>query len=365
MAVVWGKNWKREELLSFIGDPKQIAGADLYEYAEGKAQGVRGISVNTGSGFQFIVLPGRGMDIPQAYFKGHSLHFFSGTGITSPAYYEEPGLGWLRSFYVGLLTTCGITYSGAPSVDMGESLGLHGRVANAAAENMCVDQYWDGDDYVISLKGMIREAKAMFENLTITRTVQTRLGMKGFKIIDTIQNNGFEPQPLMMLYHFNFGFPLLGPNAKIVGPVIDTEPRNAEASRDRGVEECFDFPEPITGYNEKVFFHNLKAGSNGKTFMALLNKDIGNKTPLGMILRFNKKELDTFTEWKMPRKGFYVLGLEPGTAVPLGRGKLREMDKLPVIGGQETKTITMEFEVLETVEEMTSVEKEKEKLMKS
>ena len=78
-----------------------------------------------------------------------------------------------------------------------------------------------------------------------------------------------------------------------------------------------------------------------------------------------KKELDTFTEWKMPRKGFYVLGLEPGTAVPLGRGKLREMDKLPLINGQETKTITIEFEVLETAEEMTSVEKEKEKLIKS
>jgi hypothetical protein len=230
---------------------------------------------------------------------------------------------------------------------------------------MCVDQYWDGDDYIISLKGMIREAKALFENLTITRTFKTQLGMKGFTIIDTIQNNGFEPQPLMMLYHFNFGFPLLGPNAKIVGPVIDTEPRDAEASRDCGVEECFEFPEPIDGYNEKVFFHNLKAASDGKTFMALLNRDIGNKTPLGMILRFNKKELDTFTEWKMPRKGFYVLGLEPGTAVPLGRGKLREMDKLPMMGGQETKRITIEFEVLETIEEMTAVEKQKEKLLKS
>jgi len=31
-------------------------------------------------------------------------------------------------------------------------------------------------------------------------------------------------------------------------------------------------------------------------------------------------ELPAFTEWKNPARGFYVLGLEPGTVVPLGRG---------------------------------------------
>jgi hypothetical protein len=358
MAYFLGKKRTKDELRSFIGDPAQIAGAKLFEYSEGKAHGVRGISVNTGGGFQFTVLPGRGMDIPEAFFKGKALSFFSGTGITSPTYYEEPGLEWLRTFYAGLLTTCGITNSGAPSVDMGEPFGLHGRISNSGAENVGVDQHWDGDEYVISLHGMMREAKAMFENVTLTRTIATSLGRKGFRITDVIENLGYEPQPLMMLYHFNFGFPLLGPNAKIVGPVEKTEPRDEEAAKDRGVEECFQLPEPVEGYKEKVFFHTLKADSSGKTFMALLNRDIGDGSPLGMVLRFNKKELPTFTEWKMPKKGFYVLGLEPGTAVPLGRGKLRELNQLPFLAGQKTYSITIDFEVLETDEEMASIEKE-------
>jgi hypothetical protein len=197
MAHYLGNNWKKAELLSYIGDPAQVAGAKVYEYSEGKAQGVRGVEVNTGSGFSFTVLPGRGMDIPEAYFKGVPIHMASGTGVTHPACYEEPGLGWLRSFYVGLLTTCGITNAGAPSVDQREPFGIHGRVANAAAENLCVDQRWEGDEYVITLKGKVREAKFFFENMSLTRIV--------------------EPQPLLMLYHFNYGFPLLGPGSKAGG----------------------------------------------------------------------------------------------------------------------------------------------------
>ena len=117
-------------------------------------------------------------------------------------------------------------------------MGLHGRVSNAAAENVCVNEEWVDDDYVFTLQGMIRESSAMGENMTMTRRIETRLGWKGFTLSDVIENRGFEPQPLMMLYHFNFGFPLLAPNARVVGPIVATEPRDEEARKGRGVEEC-------------------------------------------------------------------------------------------------------------------------------
>jgi len=62
------------------------------------------------------------------------------------------GKQWLRSFFGGPLPTCGITNAGLPSEDQGEPFGLHGRVVNAGAENICVDQRWDGDDYVITIE---------------------------------------------------------------------------------------------------------------------------------------------------------------------------------------------------------------------
>jgi len=53
-----------------------------------------------------------------------------------------------------------------------------------------------------------------------------------------------------------------------------------------------------------------------------------------------------------------VLGLEPGTAEPLGRGVLRESNKLPLIDGQRTHEVVIDFQVLRTKEELDAVERE-------
>lgn len=362
MAGYLGRIWQKQELVSLIGDPQQIAGITRCTLDEGKAAGVQTLQVNTGGGLQFTILPGRGMDIACATFQGKALGFLSPTGITSPAYYEEPGLAWLRSFYAGLLTTCGISSAGAPSVDQGRSFGLHGRVSNAAAEDVSVEQEWDGEEYRLTVKGRIREAQAMGENLLLSRTIRTKLGDRGFVLEDRIENRGFEAQPFMMLYHVNFGFPLLGPTARVVGPIRKTTARDEEARKDRGVEEALIFPEPIQGYEEKVFFHALASDEGGNTFIALLNRDIGDGTPLGMILRFNTKELPELTEWKMPRRGFYVMGLEPGTVTPIGRGPLRDAGKLPLLDGQNEHKIRIRFDVIASAEEMDGIEQEAKEL---
>jgi hypothetical protein len=363
VAEYLGKIWKKQDLISLIGDPQQIAGITRSRLTEGKGTGVEILQVNTGGGLQFTVLPGRGMDIAGAYFRGNALGFLSPTGITSPAYYEEPGLGWLWGFYGGLLTTCGITNAGAPSVDQGQPFGLHGRYSNAAAEDVSVEQKWHGDEYMLSVRGKVREAQAMGENLILTRTITTHLGAKGFTLEDHIENRDFEEQPLMMLYHFNFGFPLLGPKAWVIGPIRKTVARDEEARKDRGVEEALEVPEPIQGYQEKVFFHNLAADKQGDTFIALLNRDIGDGTPLGMVQRFNIKELPQLTQWKMPRRGYYVLGLEPGTITPIGRGPLRESGNLPMLAGQSEYRIRIRFEVISTAEEMDALEEEAQTLV--
>ena len=362
MAEYLGRSWKKQDLLSLIGDPQQIAGVTRCTLDEGKAAGVQALQVNTGGGLQFTVLPGRGMDIAGAAFQGKALSFLSPTGITSPAYYEEPGLGWLQSFFAGLLTTCGIANAGAPSTDQGQAFGLHGRASNAAAENVSVEQEWEGDEYRLSAKGRIREAQAMGENLLLTRTIRTQLGARGFVLEDRIENRGFEAQPLMMLYHINFGFPLLGPKARVVGPIRETVARDEEARKNKGVEEALVFPDPVQGYEEKVFFHNLGADGSGNSFIALLNRDIGDGTPLGVVLRFNTKELPELTEWKMPRRGFYVMGLEPGTATPIGRGPLREAGKLPLLEGQSEYRIRIHFEVVDSAAEMDGIEEQARKL---
>jgi len=352
MANLFGRTWTRSDLLSYLSDPLHVAGAVPSVLSDGKADGVRTIDVRTGSGLQFTVLPGKSMDIPECRYCGKPIGYQSATGITSAAYYEEPGVRWLRSFNVGLLTTCGVTYAGPPTTDEGAALGLHGRIANAGAENVAITQEWDNDEFVISLRGTMREAQTMAENITLTRVITTTMGSRRIHLRDRIENRGFEAQPLMMLYHFNFGFPLLNERSRIHAPVIATVPRDAAAQADRGVEECLGFSAPITGYREKVFFHEISADRDGRTCVVLATPDTGDGTPLGVALRYSTKELPKFTEWKMMARGWYILGLEPGTVNPVARDVLRKRGELPFLQPQDSYDVEIEIEVLASREEI-------------
>ena len=358
MAILFGNTFQKRDFLSYVADPHQVAGAIISTLSEGKADGVRIVNVRTGTGLEFSVLPGRGMDIAECSYSGKPLHFFSGTGITSPSYYEKNGQRWLRSFYGGLLTTCGVTNSGQPSVDEGIEFGLHGRVANAAAENLCISQDWKADEFVISVRGTIREAQTMAENITLTRKIATMMGSNRFQIEDNIENRGFDRQPLMMLYHFNFGFPILNKGAGLAAAIISTEPRDDEARANDGIAKFFQFSEPQNPINEQVYFHKVASNSDGTATVMLFNKDIGDGTSLGFAIRYSVDELPELTEWKMMKSGCYALGIEPGTVNPIGRKLLRERGKLPFIEAQDSYHVTIDCQVIVTRDEIESVESE-------
>ena len=355
MASYLGKKWTKQSLRSYLSSEAAVAGAFPFIYSDGKADGVRGIQIRTGSGLEFQVVPGRAMDIFGCSYRGIPLQFTSATGMTNPGYYEEPGLSWLRTFFGGLLATCGISASGAPSVDEGAAYGLHGRIGNAAAEDVSIAQRWVGDEYVITVSGSMREASVMGENLILTRAITTRLGSTTIAIEDVIENRGFRAEPLMMLYHFNFGFPLLSETARIIVPARSTAPRDPQSAADDGVAECRRFPGPSPEYREKVFFHDVAAGVDGRTFVALANADVGGK-PLAVVVRYDRNELPRLTEWKMAGSGCYVCGLEPGTVNPIGRAAARKGGLMPTIEAQQVYRVGIELEVLDSEEAIQGLE---------
>jgi hypothetical protein len=108
-------------------------GTKRYEFSGGKSKGVEAIDVYSGSGFEFTVLPDRGCDILGAKFKEIPVAFVSKGALFAPAYFRNGGMEYLKVFYGGLLTACGLTQAGTPCTDidplLGEvELGLHGRV---------------------------------------------------------------------------------------------------------------------------------------------------------------------------------------------------------------------------------------------
>lgn len=343
MACIYGKEYTRWELMKKIGDISQISGARQSTLVSGRAKGVHAVEVRTGAGLSFTVLPDRGMDIAWADYKGMALSFISKTGIVSPEYYEPEENGFLRSFYAGLLTTCGLSYMGATCEDDGELLGLHGRAANIPAEDVCVSNEWQRDDFVMKVRGRIRESAMFGENMTLTREIEAKLGENRIIIRDAVENCGFERQPVMLLYHCNFGFPLLDKDTRLILPEGTVKARDAEATK--GLVNYDEFEEPVHGYREQVFYHDLNPQADGAITVKLFNKSLG-EHGLGIYIKYNKDQLPYFIQWKQIGEGDYVLGLEPATWYPEGRCEARKRGELEFLEPGECKKIELEIGLL-------------------
>jgi hypothetical protein len=127
------EKFNKRELLKYVGDTSQLFGIKSYSLIGGKADGVRALDINNGTGLNLTVLPDRALDIVYLSYKGVNFSYISNTGIVAPTYFNDAGSGFHRSFTGGFLTTCGLTNVGAECNDGGEELGIHGRIANTPA----------------------------------------------------------------------------------------------------------------------------------------------------------------------------------------------------------------------------------------
>lgn len=330
----------RSFLMRRMGSMSQLAGLRRCILADGKATGVEAVDVKTGSGLEFTVLPGRGMDIAWANYKGVPLSYMSKTGVTAPGYYESEGDRWLRSFFGGLLTTCGLSNVGPACEGPSGKHGLHGRIANTGAENVCVSEGWEGGSYVMSVSGRLREAAVFGENLTLTRNITAVLGERRFTLTDVVENHACEPYPLMLLYHFNIGYPILDGKSKLICN-SRVMPRDEDAAQH--VDEYARMHKPRKGQSEEVFFHDLRADGDGMVKAALVNHDL----ELGVYLKFDKRELNYFTEWKMLSEGEYVLGMEPGNCNPVSLARQIAEGEAEMLSPGEKRSFHIEFGVLD------------------
>jgi hypothetical protein len=344
--IINGEILTKAQATRLFGDMSQIADARESVMSSGKADGVRVIEVKTGSGLNFTVVPSRGLDIAWADYCGQPVAYMSKTGLVSPAYFEKDGLSFLRGFYCGLLTTCGLTYFGAPCTDQGEELGLHGRISNIPAQEVSVTKQWIDDDYVITIRGKIVESCVFRENLVLSREIKVVAGERKITISDSVENAGFDDQPFMLLYHCNFGYPIVSENSVLLEPEgAVVRPRDQEGDMSRFNR----FESPVHGYREQVFYHDIPRFNGSMSYAALFNE----KIRLGAYVKFNRDQFSHFGEWKMMGEGDYVVGLEPSTAYPEGRALARERGELEFIKPGEVRRFDFSIGVFNEPDEVT------------
>ena len=333
MPTLYGQTLTRAELMSLVGDLSQVGGLRRGRLLEGVSEGVEVIELETGAGLRFDVLPSRGLDIGQASWYGRPLAWLSSANFAHPAYFTEGAHDpWVRSFGGGLLTTCGLLNVGEPGVIDGHAHGLHGRASSTPAYEVSAGGDWHGDEYRMTVRGKTREATLYGDKLEKTRTISATLGDSRLLLEDVVENIGSAPAPLMILYHLNLGWPLIGTHASLELP--STVARVIQGSADNWAQ----MPAPDVNFEPCVVEHDLEREPDGGTQVAVLSKD------LLLKLTFSPS-LTRFTQWRCFKKGDYVLGLEPGNVGVRGRAIEQAAGTLPYLEPGETRSFELSLEL--------------------
>jgi hypothetical protein len=342
---LYGREWSRRELEARLGRIEQIGGLRRVQSTEGKESGVEEIQIRTGAGLSYSVFPSRGLDIGLAEFEGVPLIWLSPNGEVHPAFFDGRGSGWLRTAAGGLLMTCGLTQVGSPGTDGSEELGLHGRAHHTQARHVCAEGFWEGDEYNTVVHGKVEETSIFGWNLRLTRHISSRLGKNQILIRDVVENAGFEPAPHMLLYHFNFGFPLLDTQTQICFPPATVIPREP----DLPTEGLGDWQLPEADYKERVYYYeNLSAGADGMAAVTVRNPHFpSTDRPLMVRLAWKTRNLPVLVQWKMPGEGTHVLGIEPANCHVEGRAAERARGTLVMLAPGQAMEYNLEISLSE------------------
>ena len=310
----------------------------------GLSDGVDVVRVNNGL-LAVDILPTRGMGLWKAWLGGAEYGWRSPVrGPVHPSFVplmEPGGLGWLDGFDE-LLVRCGLESNGAPEFEPETDrlkYPLHGRIANKPARSVHVSV--DGETGEIAVTGVVEETRFHFLKLRLTSTVSTRVCEPVLRIRDEVEKLSESPAEAQLLYHVNFGEPLLDAGARFVAPVKAVVPRNPHAAQ--GLASWDRYAAPTAGYAEEVFFVELLADAQGQT-RSLLRNAAGDR---GASLTHDVRQLPCYTLWKntaASRDGS-VTGLEPGTNYPNPRsfeGRHGRVAKLAP-GASVTYDLTMEL----------------------
>jgi hypothetical protein len=352
MAAHLQSNTYLQKFKGKISNVSQLGGIETSIADNGAARGTRFAWINTGTGLRYKIVIDRAMDIADAFYNQHSLSWINHVGIVSPQPFANKGLEFLRTFFGGLLTTCGLSHVGGPESDEFGERGLHGNISNIAAEIESVIQPDPSNGNLqMSITGIMKESKLFGPSLELRRTISGTLGEPYLHIHDEVTNKGNVAAPHMLLYHINFGWPLADDGSEMLWKGKMSLPDRTGDDRvfndKNNFRKC---PAPLNIHKdtgEAVAFIDAEADENGECFTGIFNPQLN----IAAKLTFRKDQLPWLTNWQHWGEGEYVTGLEPGTNPPIGQSKARKDEQLIFLQPGEKKLYDIRIEVLnETAE---------------
>ena len=177
----------------------------------------------------------------------------------------------------------------------------------------------------IRVRGRVEERMFYGPKLVLQTEISTVPSSNSFELADLIENHGGNEEEFQIIYHANFGPPLLEEGSTFAGAVERVTPFNVHAAKD--VASYAVFKGPQLGFVEQVYCLRPKPDAEGRALIMLRNK----AQDKGVSMIFDVKDLPFVTLWKNTNavSEGYVTGLEPRTGFPNNRRIERKFGRVP------------------------------------
>lgn len=329
-----------------VGNPNQLTKARRIVYRDGVADGVKAIELHNQSGLYVTCIEDQCLNIFDFSYKGINCAFQTKNGLVSNRFYNGSGNEFGYYWPAGMMYTCGLANVGTPNDDNGIHHPQHGRIGMMPAENVTMEK----TDSEVIIKGTIRDSLLCGHNLELNRTIIFPTKGREITIRDSVTNKEDLPAEIMILYHCNFGYPLLTPDSRMIkgkGEIIDN------VGTAKHPEDCGKSYEPQVAKEEEVYCHKNTPDKYGYGAAAIINDQLS----LGCYVKYKMDTLPLMMQWKNFPTYDYAMGLEPTNCYILGRNKERQNGTLEVLDPHKTKVYEIKLGILEGADEISAFEK--------
>jgi len=345
-------NWQiNSQQLKLAGESFSIEQKVLHG---GKQEGSKVLTITSKNGLTISLSPTRGMDLLKVTGHGVRLGWDSPVKeVVNPANINlesRNGLGWLEGFNE-MMVRCGFEWTGHPVTKDGVIYTLHGKAGNTPASKVevIVD---DKAPHEIRIRGLLKETTFKKANLETWTELRYVPGSDAFTVHDVLTNEADYPHVYQILYHSNFGTPILEKDARFIAPLKSVSPFNDYAKK--GLDGWNVYGAPTKDFDEMVFNLTPKADSNGKTVAAVINS----KGDKGASIEFDTHQLPLLTMWKNTDtlKQGYVTGIEPGTNYAYPVTIEKEQGRVKQLQPGQSTAFTLTYTLLKDASAVQKVE---------
>ena len=337
----------------------------------GKQEGVSLITIDNGT-LAVTVVPTRGMSILHVKDSKTGERVFGWDSpvqeVVHPSLMDlesRGGLGWLEGFNEWMVR-CGLEFAGHPGKDKfinntGDEaemdLTLHGKIGNIPASEVELILE-DEVPHRVTLRGIVSERQFYGPKLKLVTELSMLPNSHSIKLHDTITNEGDSEQEYQVIYHTNFGKPILEKDAKVVVAAKDIWPMNGTAAQ--AIDRFDSYEEPQVDFVEQVYLVTPHSDTDGVSTAVLHNAAADH----GALVSWSTGSLPYLTIWKntAARNDGYVTGIEPGSGFPFNRRIERHYGRVPKLTPGETESFDLTFTLLPTRQEVEKAVSDIEKL---